>query len=56
MLSVYSSKKHSLKDSSYEKPTNLIEAKKKSISIYSAVTSKKTSLLAKYLLKPARLI
>jgi hypothetical protein len=55
-MSVYSSKKQSLKDSSNEKPTSFEEPKKKSASIYSAATSKKTSLLAKYLHKPVRLV
>lgn len=55
-MSVYSSKKHSLKESSYDKPTSFEEPKKKSMSIYSAATSKKTSLLAKYLQKPVRLV
>lgn len=55
ILSVYSSKKHSLKGSSHEKPTSIEEPKKKSTSIYSAAASKKNSLLAKYLHRPVRL-
>jgi hypothetical protein len=55
-MNVYSSKKYSLKDSSYEKQASFDEPKKKSLSIYSAATAKKTSLLAKYLHKPVRLI
>jgi hypothetical protein len=55
VASLYTSKKHSLKDESEEKPVSFDEMGKKRLSIYSAA-SKKTPLLAKYLHKPVRLI